>query len=331
MTNHVDLNNNDISGKVTDENGNDAENIPIIVRHVEQDEIVVSRADGLKTDANGNYNISSDNVPNTYLPNESEAIEMLEIIAEFGDGSNPSQGESAYDSGGNARMYPIRYSLETKFPLVVDDFEDADLFEYTVVGADIFGIESTSPIEGSHSLATTTAGNGTGATNDLIMSNDDDGLNYYPQKGDVFSFFAYEPGGSNSVPHYGFGGDKNSVTGYAFGWFPTIPEIRIRRLDGQGNGADLASDGASVYGNYVDEAVEVEVEWHDGTGSKPDNTIVGRVYEVNSSLERVGQIGNDIQATDSNYSGQTGIFFTPGSGDPENGLFSDRYQIEGEV
>jgi hypothetical protein len=321
MANHVDLNNNDISGKVTDENGNDAENIPIIVRHVEQDEIVVSRADGLKTDANGNYNISSDNVPNTYLPNESEAIEMLEIIAEFGDGSNPSQGESAYDSGGNARMYPIRYSLGATFPQIVDKFEDNDLAEYTNTAN--YDTTTNNAIEGTYALKLT--GND---PESFMYSFPGDGLNRYFKKGHIASVYARakEVGGDNSAAVIGFGmpsGDYDS--GYAIAnW--NFASWRLFRFDG-GSRTKIADSGNSTNDG---EWYEYEIEWHDGTGSEPDGTINVTRYTIDQTDgSRISQ-GSTISAQDTTYSGE-GVFFKNESGTADEITIADKYEVIGEV
>ena len=329
MKEHIDLNQNNISGTVLADDGTAKSGVPIIVRHVESDTLVIDRAYNKTTDANGEFTIDADNdpIPPTYTSG-TETIEMLEIWAEFGDGADTSQGESLYDSGGKARMYPIAYSLQGDS---VDDFDDQDLSEYTVVGGDIFGIDTSNPIEGSASLAVTNAGNETDASADLIMSDPGDGLDNYPSKGDIFSVYAYEPGGENTLPMCGFGGSKDDVTGYSLSWFPSSLDIRIRRIDGQGNPTDIASDKSSVYADHIGETVELEGEWHDGSGSEPEDTIVYRVYELDSNLNRGSQIGNTITTTDSSYASQEGVFFSPASSDPENGLYADSYQIQGGV
>jgi hypothetical protein len=331
MTEHHNFNTDgNLSGTVLADDGTAKSGVPILVRHVESDKLVIDRAYGKTTDVNGNFTIDGDNdpIPVTYASG-TEIIEMLEIWAEFGDGDATSQGESLYDSGGKARMYPIAYSLQA---VSVDDFDDQDLSEYTVVGNNVFGINTSNPIEGSASLGVSRAGISQGGSSDLIMSDAGEGLDNYPEKGDVFSCIMYEPGQNNTFPHFGFGADKGSVTGYLIGWFPANSnEIRIRRLDGEGSVTDLAIDSDSVYSNYIAEPAELEVEWHDGSGSETDNTIVLRAYELDSSLNRVQQIGSKIKATDSNYETQRGTVYTVGSGDPDEGLFADRYRIEGSV
>mgnify|MGYP000170271678 CR=1 FL=1 len=118
MTEHIDLNQNNISGTVLADDGTANSGVPILVRHVESDTLVIDRAYGKATGANGNFTIDADNdpIPATYIAGDAEDIDMLEIWAEFGDGDATSQGESLYDSGGDARMYPIAYSYTIDMP-----------------------------------------------------------------------------------------------------------------------------------------------------------------------------------------------------------------------
>jgi len=142
---------------------------------------------------------------------------------------------------------------------IVDDFEDNGITEYT---GDTGGyVTATSAVEGSYALAFDSASGG-GAT---IRSTS--GLNYYPKKGDKFSCLARSVGG-DSLPELGFGG-ASGVDGYVVGFYPPLNEVRVRKYSG-GSPNDLASKSASLStGTWYD----VEVQWHDGSGSEADNTI----------------------------------------------------------
>jgi hypothetical protein len=226
------------------------------------------------------------------------------------------------------------YSLKAIFPLIVDGFNDGDLSEYTVVGGDIFGVNTSNPLEGAGTLEISNKSNGTNFYEDLIYA-DASSLDFSrtPQKGDIFSCVVYELDKSTSTnPNFGWAGDSSGVTGYTFLFAPSVGsgEIQLRRIDGAGSTTILASDENSNYG-VEQEAFEAEVEWHDGTGSEPDNTIVARLYELDSNLDRMQQIGSDIKAQDPTYATQGEVFFAAGSGNLANGKYADRYQIVGEI
>jgi hypothetical protein len=339
-----------IKGQITDSGGNPVQGVEVSLwRRVLADNNSDGGGDEItdtqllartQTDSNGEYEFSSNDVPATYQQGDSEVIYYCTVHAldvESGSGDPLDNGRiKAYSSDNEpaASDYMVAYSLKANFPLIVDGFNDGDLSEYTVVGGDIFGINTSNPLEGAGTLEIANESNVTNFYEDLIYASESSlDFNRTPQKGDIFSCLVYEPDISTGTnPNFGFAGDSNGLTGYTFIFAPSIspPEIQLRRLDGAGSTTTLASDGDSVYG-VGQEAFEAEVEWHDGTGSEPDNTIVARLYELDSNLDRIQQIGSDIKAQDSTYANQSEIFFAAGSGNLANGRYADRYQIVGEV
>jgi len=174
-----------------------------------------------QTDSNGEYEFSSNDVPATYLQGNSEEIYYCTVHAlrvEAGSGDPLDNGRiKAYDATNEpaASDYMAAYSLKADFPQVVDEFNDADLSEYTVVGGEIFGINTSTPLEGAATLKIANASNVTGFYDDFIYA-DASSLDFSrtPQKGDICSCVVYELDKSTSTnPNFGWAGDSSGVTG----------------------------------------------------------------------------------------------------------------------
>jgi len=207
---------------------------------------------------------------------------------------------------------------------VVDDFEDDDLAEYTGDTGN-FTITTSDAVEGSYALAVDTS-SGT----DIIRSAS--GLDYYPTKGDRFSFLVRDEG-DNTLPEIGFAANAN-YDGYVIGLYPSKNEVRIRKLSG-GSASDLASSSATLslatwYG--------VEVQWHDGSGSQPDNTIEATVYEVDTTADLSAELGHGktkatVSAQDSEYASNSDILIKKGSSSAPSSKTTifDRYWYLGGV
>jgi len=91
--------------------------------------------------------------------------------------------------------------------------------------------------------------------------------------------------------------------------------------------SELASVEAGLSAGTDYEAV---FEWHDGSGSEPDNTIVVSVYNYDTSSQERGSLVDSVSASDSELVGNEGIAYTEGSGNnPTN--YWDKYRYLGDV
>jgi len=201
---------------------------------------------------------------------------------------------------------------------IIDNFESGNLNAYT--NTSNFTISSSVVIEGSNSLEYQNP------TNMFDMYSDfGDGLNAYPQKGEKFSFLIYDS--DQNLPTVMFGVDGNAQDGYSLEHIPNLNRIILLRIDG-GSFTILFDQNRTM---NTSEWYEYEVQWHDGTGSEPDNTIEVSVFEVDSSLNRTNQIFNG-SVSDSTYANNRGIGYSDGSGGGSAGeAFVDNYKIIGPV
>ena len=211
----------------------------------------------------------------------------------------------------------VVFSAGPDFPLVVDDFESGNLNDYTNTSG--FTISSSIVAEGSNSLELQNPANSFDMFSDF-----GDGLNAYPQKGQKFSVLMYDS--DVTVPNVQFGADGGNEDGY------TIADSRfggntiLRRLD-SGNSTNLLILNTSLNDS---EFYEFEVQWHDGSGSAPDNTIELTVFEIDSNLNRINTIDNG-SVVDSTYSSNRGVGFGDAAGNPSGDGRIDNYKIIGPV
>jgi len=204
---------------------------------------------------------------------------------------------------------------------VIEDFEDNSLSNF---GGDTqaFTITTTNALEQNHSLIPT-GGDGVSRISDTSLSTP-------PEKGDVISCLLREsPTSNNNFPSYMFGvsGSGSSQDGYSI-QINSNDKLQIRRLD---NGSRTILSTARSVGMTDGDIFDVEAQWHDGSGTEPDNTIVAKVFEIDqSTLTRTNELAS-ISASDSVYANNLGIgfeLFTTGT-EPE--IVADFYRITGSV
>ena len=214
---------------------------------------------------------------------------------------------------------------------VVDNFEDADsdpagIYEegdtlsdfYTFRDStdDASRVSDSNIIDGSFALEFDSPS----ATN--LSSNPGDGLNRYISKGDRFSALVRSVDEEVGII-WGVGSTSDDRYQLAVG--QNNNDLRLSKST-DGNFQDLSTPNVSIESG---EWYELEIEWHDGSGSESDNTIISRVFDVDQST---GERGPELQSTsvsDSDHADNEGVGFTIGGG--ATGDRVDRYQFEAEV
>jgi hypothetical protein len=191
---------------------------------------------------------------------------------------------------------------------LIDDFEDGDLSEYEEIpSVGVWQTSTKQAIEGNVSLAVTQDNN---SDRPKLLSEQGDGLDYYPQKGDVFSAYDRDSAtaGGTQVPIDGFGAAKSTngnVNGYGIFFFPDSNEVRLVRYD-DGSRTDMKTATGSL---SLDEWYEIEVKWHNGSGAEPDNTIEVTVYEIDQNDRSRQSSVLNFKTQDSTYANNRGIFW----------------------
>jgi len=202
-------------------------------------------------------------------------------------------------------------------PPIVDNFESGNLNAYSnVSGAQI---SSSTVAEGAFSLQLDNPIQPVDA-----FSEPGDGLAAYPEKGQKFSWLVTE--GTDDFPCVYFGLDASGPDGYYVCHQPTNNAGFLRRVDG-GSTPPLTSVSASMNFN---EFYEYEIQWHDGSGSFVDNTLELTIFDIDSNLNRLSQLGSTT-VVDSTYPNNKGIGFTDETGFGDGTAFVDNYKIIGPV
>lgn len=148
-----------------------------------------------------------------------------------------------------------------------------------------------------------------------------DGLPTYPVKGDVFAGLLQADGGRYHGIGFGFGDTEN--------WYDarindSDNEIGIGKVYG-GSFTQITSVSTTIgSGTWYD----VEIEWHDGSGSEPDDTIIVRLYTVDSSGSRTGEQAS-VSTQDATHATNDGIGWTVGAGGATG--FGDKLRRVGTV
>lgn len=138
--------------------------------------------------------------------------------------------------------------------LVIDDFEDQDVSEYTgSTGQASFPTYPTK--HGSYSLKLASATSG--SDEDIISTS---GLNNYPSDGDTYRYAAYAADDTAGLRHYFGASDVDNTYRITLGF--SSNSLQIHRFDG-GSSTQLADVSASISSGswYV-----VEVAWTSGGG-----------------------------------------------------------------
>jgi len=136
---------------------------------------------------------------------------------------------------------------------VIDDFEDEDIGEYSgdTSGASIRNYPTQS---GDASLSMKSDG----STPKNIVSTS--GLNYYPETGDTYAYWAYVSNADNRAVHYFGASDIDNA--YRVDLNPAEDRVRVSVVD-SGNTTTLGEISASVSTNVW---YEIEVDWGSSGG-----------------------------------------------------------------
>jgi len=196
-------------------------------------------------------------------------------------------------------------------PDVIERFESANPLSNYNGATGGMSITQTNVIDGSNALQFDSTG-----TDEAIYSSS--GLSFFPSKGDIISVLLRDTTDRN-VPTFAYGMVGSTSTdfdcyGLAHDGTQTASDgnVTIRRYD-NGSFTGIASDQSVTLS--PGEWYDYELEWHDGTGSEPDNTHKLTVHEVDESAfafntapsnYRLGTV-TTISTQDSTYSSQTGI------------------------
>ena len=190
---------------------------------------------------------------------------------------------------------------------MVEDFEDSSLARYRGdVGS--FNINSDTHINGTAGLE-----GGFSGSRQIIYSLPSDGLNHYPERGEVISCFVRDDHDNSETSNpgflYGVAGSEGSLDGYAVWAGPFFSDFRMYRFDGGSHTSLIDLDPDLENGQLY----EIEVAWHDGSGSEPADTHVVTLYEADSSLVRTGVVTSET-VLDGTYSDNRGVGFVCFSG-----------------
>jgi len=200
---------------------------------------------------------------------------------------------------------------------LIDDFEDSDLSEYDGdTGA--FDVTSGSVnIEGDYALSYT------GSSSAIMTSQS--GLPSYPSRGDVFSYLRRDRYSSGQYTGFLYGVSDSSNFYYA----RLDPVDDVLQLLKSSGGSYTVVGGTSVSSPDTNKSwLEIEVAWHDGSGSRPDNTHVLTAYEVDTDLTRESELGS-FETTDSEFASETGVGWRGAGGSVDN--ICDLAQVLGSV
>ena len=210
---------------------------------------------------------------------------------------------------------------------VVDNFEDYEQEGVYGPGDDITNFYS-GDIDGfTRSTSITLTGSHTlrkepGA--EYITSQPGDGLNRYPEKGDIISLFV-RPDGSRPGFHFGLEDEDNW---YGMRLRSSDNSFWVRtRVDGE---LTQVEDSVSISSQTW---YEVELLWHDGDGVESEDTIEGKLYSlnINGDVTRDSEIAS-TQLTESSHANQRGIGFrSTGSEGSNNEAYYDDVRVIGRV
>lgn len=188
---------------------------------------------------------------------------------------------------------------------VIEDFETGSLGAWTSTSG--LTVQSSTVAEGSYAVEISNPSNAFQA-----YSAQGDGLDYYPQKGDRFSMLMRESG--SRLPTWNFGVDTSNSEGY-YVFLHTQDRLEVGITSGSGSFTSLNTTSIS---ESTDTWYEVEVQWHDGSGSLSDNTIEVTLYSVDTSKDLSQELGRgtelaSVTAQDSTYASNRGIGIADGN------------------
>ena len=211
-------------------------------------------------------------------------------------------------SGGSWRSLITGDTVSTIPDSAIDYFEDGNLNNYE---GDLDGFSITSnSLSGQYSLLMT--------SDPFVVSLSLSGLDKYPVKGDIVRYIARSDMGNGNIAAV-IGAD--SGVGVSGGINVRDGEIRLVRLIGY---KEAQTVSVSLSANQTYEGV---LEWHDGSGSEPEDTFVFTVYEWDGSRgAEVGGLSLKVSAA----SGHSGVGFV-GYGTGTVSMRLDQFGIVGSV
>ena len=190
----------------------------------------------------------------------------------------------------------------------IDYFEDENLNNYEG-DLDAFSITSNS-LSGEYSLLM----NSDPRVESLSLS----GLDNYPVKGDIVRYIARSDEGNG-----GIGAAIGADFGGGVAGRINVRDGELEIVDRAG-AYSLQSVSESLSANQTYEGV---LEWHDGSGSEPEDTFVFTVYEWDGSRgAEVGGLSRQVSAA----SGNSGVGFV-GYGTAPVSMRLDEFGIVGSV
>ena len=190
----------------------------------------------------------------------------------------------------------------------IDYFEDGNLNNYE---GDLDGLSITSnSLSGQYSLLM----NSEPFVESLSLS----GLDNYPVKGDIVRYIARSDEGNGNI-----GAVIGADSGGGVSGGINVRDGELRLAERIGNN-DSQTVSVSLSANQTYEGV---LEWHDGSGSEPEDTFVFTVYEWDGSRgAEVGGLSKQVSAA----SGNSGVGFI-GFGTGTVSMRLDEYGIVGSV
>ena len=208
------------------------------------------------------------------------------------------------ESGLRGSLRNVSVGIDAILDSVVDNFETGDITRYSGDTGD-FSVSESNVVEGTFALEGDAPSGGAAVVSDDPVDGEDF------KKGRIVSFLAYDPdsGGDGREPTFLFGWegldvDNDGGYGLFIGTGNEFMQLQ-RHDDGYEDINATVLDEDEDVTDVGDEWVEVEIEWHDGTGEEPDNTIKCTAYEIDqSTLERQSEIGS-VSAQDSTYQNET--------------------------
>lgn len=163
-----------------------------------------------------------------------------------------------------------------------------------------------------------------------IYSIPGDGLPRYPEYGEIISFYVYDDDSetNNSGVLYGVYENDNGIDGYLVYFNSFYGYVEIQRLD-DGNKTSIHIGPSELVSNTL---YEIEIEWHDGTGSRSAGTHVINTYKLDpSNLSRTETV-NSFAVLDDTHTANTGIGWSWNSSTQSVGVKTlDNYCVHGTV
>ena len=195
----------------------------------------------------------------------------------------------------------------------IDYFEDGNLNNYEIEPGysrgdlDTFSITSNS-LSGEYSLLMNTGA--------FVVNLSLSGLDKYPVKGDIVRYIARSDEGNGTIGAVIGADSGGGVSGHI-----NVRDGELRLAERFG---DTSTVSVSLSANQTYEGV---LEWHDGSGSEPEDTFVFTAYEWDGSRgAEVGGLSNQVPAA----SGNSGVGFI-GYGTGTVSMRLDEFGIVGSV